>query len=226
MGRRKLSIQEYKQSLESRYGSSFLPDIERVKTFQFGTLSSVGEKYGVSREFIRQIFKRLFERSIKNCHKSKKEILKETDICLYDPRRKNADYSLNTCNVRKGATSELIVFKKLKELGFDDISFERSVDFKVNGKLVEIKSAFKTSSVGSRRSKYFRFCLSEIQRETADFIICYENVNKRFFVIPNMYFKNKQTIYIPEIINKSFKIQKDISAFENNFDALKKTSCN
>ena len=223
MGRKKHSIEDTKQALISRYGDSFICDLERLKKSEYGTLSSIGIKYNVSREYIRQMFERLFCDSVRNLHSNVKIRIKNSSGCLYDPRRKCADYSKNYGPVYKGAKSELVVFKKLKELGFNDISFGRSVDFKINGKLVEIKSSFKIHKTSKYAVYgYFRFALSKIQREKADFLICYDAVYSRFFIIPNSYFKNKPCVYIPPPINNCVKLQKEISVFENNFDALKR----
>ena len=83
-----------KRAIE-RYGPDIINDLKAIKTRQYWTLTQVGEKYGFSREYARQLFKRLFGKDA-TIYIKQKSTARKKDVsslrCNNDPRHKVADY--------------------------------------------------------------------------------------------------------------------------------------
>jgi hypothetical protein len=172
--------------LRQNYGVQLLKDINLVDSKHFWNLTSVADKYGVSRELVRQWYTKIKGRPYQKT-KSKKVAKRKVGYgCAHDPRHKIAEYQKGG-GVFAGATAELMFFNECKKRGFD-ISFccNGSVDFKVNTLLVDVKFCSKPKFFNvSNDTSYYKFVARGKQVEIAHFFACYHVSEKEFFIIPS-----------------------------------------
>jgi hypothetical protein len=194
--------------LFKKYGNHFLEDLEIIRNKPFYGLVYVAEKYGITRERVRQIHYRLYREkfgkvSVMKTAKIKKEI--KLIGCPYDPRTKIAN-STGQGYGRKGAEVEKKVFDKCKGFGLDvKIPQNNQVDLIVSGMGVEIKSCYKIFNPNPNPNKkylqkYEKFSLSIKQHKNISFemLILYSQIKKIFYVIPSPILRGKGSgIYIP-----------------------------
>ena len=177
----------YRRRAIAKYGPDIINNLKAIKTKQYRTLTQVGEKYGFSREYARQLFKTLFGKDFGHYEKQKSVARKkdtESLKCNNDPRHKVANYKPG--NIKNGAKAELLVFNKCKEMGFDvEVPCDMVFDLKINGFNVDVKSAGKASTFGGK-STYFHFSTNPHQHDQCDFYVCYAMPKDIFYVIPKI----------------------------------------
>lgn len=185
------TIEWYRKRLIDKYGAEIIDDLKALKTRQYWTLTALGEKYSFSKEYARQIFKTIFGESYGKYGKEK-TAKRRADAkmleCANDPRHKVANYEPG---IRKSAAkSELLVFNKCKELGFDvEIPCDAVFDLKINNFNVDVKSTSKTTKVVPKHkqataSEYFHFGTEPSQHVQCDFYICHVIPKDIFYIIP------------------------------------------
>jgi len=164
-----------------RYGIEFFNDLDRATQNPFFNLTDIGDKYGLTRERIRQIYKVIYGGPFNPVKKDKRATLEIGDPCINDPRRKVAEYKKGLQRI--GAKSELLVFKKCKKLGFDvRPRCEQITDLWVNGHIIDVKSCTLQSQ--PHLSKYYHFSIRPKQFELCDFFICHIVPENSFYIIP------------------------------------------
>lgn len=196
-GTREWCRKKMTRRLRHKYGESFLVDIEKIKDgLRFVTLDSVGKKYNLTRERVRQIFFVIYGCGVRSI---KKRI--DLKTCKHDPRIKVAEFKEGI--IKQGAVAELKFFKKCCELGFDvKPECGRTIDQNVNGYKVEIKASYSSRRTSEGQiTKHHHYSLSSKQIELADFFACYHFISDSFFIIP----KNKTPFF-----NKKCKKEKSI----------------
>ncbi len=187
-----------------KYGEEIIGDLKDLVDDHHLTLIEVGNKYGISRERIRQIFELLygFKYSVVVSKKieTKKRIAYKERIEKRNPTYKVENYKKNSYTHR-GAESEKRVYDICASLNYEIKPFEESgaIDLIINGYKVEIKSAHKTclTSPGAK-TPLFHFARRECQ-EIADFIICHAVPPNRFFIFPNYIFPKGGHLYLPSV---------------------------
>lgn len=177
------------KKLREKHGPEILKDFEALFKDPFWNLSEIGRKYGFTKENARRLFLRLYGFPYGKIKKEKDLRLKqELNIwdCLQDPRTCAAIYKPGV--VRLGVEAEVLVQQKCEELGLKYKYRPKgySIDFEINGKLVDVKSARVSIPSGrNRRTRYYHFSISKRQMTEVDFFICYIWPLKLFYVIPN-----------------------------------------
>lgn len=207
--------------LKERFGPEIIDDLKSAQTNPFFRITSIGDKYNITRERACQIYEIVHG---KRFSKDKNVIKKEPEIiCRNNPLYKAAEYK-KLGHIYRSALIEKLFMCKCEMLGYDiEIPCNKEIDIVVNGYKIEIKSSFKPFKLKRAKTGYYRFNISVNQRQHSDFIACYVAKIESFFIIPNedvgKTFNKTKTIYIQDI--------KDLSGtkyyeYKDRFDLLKK----
>ena len=207
------SMDSFRQRLVQRYGQDVVNDLETVKNKDKSNLRGIAAKYGFSREYARQIFKRLFGFSYTACLKAKISERREKVIkTLYDPEKKLIRYKEESLRY-KGAIGEKLCMDICRTIGYEIAVCREStatIDLVINGCKCEVKTAY--IPFGKQKTHYYRFSARPSQLEKADYFVCYIYPLNKFYVIPASEVK-AEAIYIPEHITTSSKYYKYDSAW-------------
>jgi len=185
-GLRGLSRGQFIKHLRKRYGPQLLKDLNVLFHKPFWNLTDVAQKHGFSREYARQLFAQIYRIPYRQIQERKARVRRAEESalnCTKDPVAKLATYKGKK---KMGAQVELMVKQKCEELGFEYKCEPNggSIDFEINGYMVEVKSMSKSRKTSKRGPKYFGFYLLESQRKLADFMIAYVWPTQTFYVIP------------------------------------------
>ena len=196
--------------LKEKYGRRIFNDLENLsKDFNL-TLTWLGDKYGFTREYARQIFFRYYgfeySKKVRNRvsrRKKEKERIRKQDFHLYyDPKYKVRRLKRGS-KVLRGAIAELKAKEICKYYKYKiTITPEKSIrliDLIVNDLFCEVKStlkSYKTSNISN--NAYFVCNFKPKQKEKADFLFWYIYSINTFYVIPSLAFPKGQSLYIPE----------------------------
>jgi hypothetical protein len=191
---------EFINSLISKYGEGIVEDLINIVN---SNLKTIGDKYGFTREYARQIFKKLFNVDytviVKEKKIKRKEFIEREIELRKDPRNKIKNYP-NGCHAYVGAIGEEKVLNILLGLGYSVKPYMkgRTFDLIVNEYKVDIKTCTKpTVTSSSSKTKTFKFQISEEQK-LGDFIICYAASINKYFIVPTNKLKNGRFLFIPE----------------------------
>lgn len=178
-----LPRRKFLKGLFRRYGQEILGDFNKLHVNPFWTLTAMGKKYGVTREYIRQAFGKLYGIPYTTARVQKTEARKDNLVCVNDPRHKVADYKEGL--VKKGAVGEFKTIKKCHELGFEAKPCrEKEIDLVINGYKVDVKSAYTSCKPTGCVSTYYRFCVSKKQIQKCAFIVCWIAPKDLFYIFP------------------------------------------
>ena len=186
-----------------KYGSEILTDLEKLRTLPYSTLQGVGEKYGVSREYVRLMFKTVYSKPYTCALREKRKVAKKENkiSCTHDPRHKVCEYIPNG-PVYKGAICEAEFLEQCESRGFCVRPILRQVvDLRVNGYLVDVKYCSVPIPTNPGGPPYYRYVVSKNQVQLCDFFACYHPGEEAFFIIPNTTLPPKSgiiSIYIPK----------------------------
>jgi len=191
-----------RDSMIRKYGQEIVSDFEKLADIHCGSLTTIGEKYGFTRERARQIFEILFGFKYKVFVSNRAATLKNRKRAEYikrkDPREKIKRYADGL--PKKGAEGEARVFNICSSLNYEIKAYaeDASIDLVINGFLVDVKTAYKTTVTGrSSRTPLYHFQRSDKQA-SADFFICHAVPINKFFIIPQSQWGKTKHIYIPE----------------------------
>lgn len=175
--------------LKDKYGEDIVDDILILKDDFTLTLQRVGDKYGVTREYIRQIYKKLtgekYTKALSGRRKEWEKIKNNMEIgCTNNPLHKIAEHKKSS-KTRQGA---IIEQKFINECNSRNLSVEipckSTIDLKVNGYNIEVKSNGKARVFSGAKIGRYLFCIRPNQYVKADFFACYHTKLKTFFIIP------------------------------------------
>lgn len=173
--------------LLGRYGAEFIHDLLVLKNTPGWSMTDVGKKYGVTREYIRQVFYQYFGYYYTECIKQKRDMVKN-DIapCVHDPKYKVAEYKKGSL-IKRGAVIELKFREICEAMGFDiKNSCSPTTDIIVNGYKVEIKSTTRPYKYypGSKSSSY-KWSIRADQIKENDYFALYRPDIDKFIIVPN-----------------------------------------
>jgi len=177
-----------RSNLVENHGKEILKDFDLLFKKQFWNLTELAKAYGFTRERARQLFKGLYGIPYGQIQKEK-TALKQAEMkiwdCVCDPRLKIIDKRDSL--VKRGAKAEVLVLEKCEELGYECEYAPKGhvVDFKINGKLVEVKSRNSGSPTRPKGATFYCTTLSPRQQKEADFVIFYVQPQNTFYVFPN-----------------------------------------
>jgi hypothetical protein len=203
----------FRERLVERYGQAIVNDYEAVRDKDKINLQSIADKYGFSREYARQTFKRLFGFDYTTCLKAKMSKRRERIIkTVHDPEKKLIRYKEGSLQY-KGAIGEKLCLDICRAIGYEIAVCREStptIDLVINGFKCEVKTAY--IPFGKQKTKHYRFTALPSQRNQADYFVCYIYPLNKFYVIPASEFQSL-SIYIPEHIATSSKYFKYYSAW-------------
>lgn len=206
------------------YGHLFLDDLERCRENPFWNLVDVARKYGISRERVRQLYKRVYKEPYRPTQKGLTQNKNEDISCSNDPRNK-VYYYTNGSTAGKGAHAELNFLQRCLENNLNvEIPCDSSVDLIVNGYLVDVKyrEEPKVSSQGCK-TRYFNYRITKEQIDRAEFFACYHPIEDSFFIIPNIKWKGRkkpQHIYISNQKSTYFNAKNRHWQYQDRYDLL------
>ena len=198
----KKELEKHKRNrLVEKYGSKIIDDFNMLGKNPAWTLITIGEKYGFTREYARQLCPTVLGDTYGNILKNKMVDYKKDTGCPNDPRHKFAEYERNGSNCWKSAKTEKMFFDECVRRGFDiEVLCNSKIDIKINGYLVDVKSCFSTLQPSkSNTTPYRRFKISKTQIKECDFLACYHGGEKTFFIIPRKEFPSCLGLYISEV---------------------------
>jgi hypothetical protein len=188
-----------KNNIRLKYGEEILFDLERLVAEYSLTLQSLGDKYNLTRERIRQLFKLVYGYSYTNVLRKKRNDHKiEERIKLKDPREQVKRYHHSA--LLKGVQSEAIVLEICQKLGYVVSPYRnQTCDLVINGIPCDVKSAHKLANTAKKGTnsevRYYHFSITKNQKRDATYIICHAVPKNEFYVIPREYISARQ-IYI------------------------------
>ncbi len=197
----------------SKYGELFLADMEKLRQNIAVTLQEIGNKHGLSRERIRQIFKLIYGHDYSNDFRIKTVIRTEAKerrrILKYDPRYKVKTYSKGS-RLYKGALTEELIFNKCVSLNYEvKLSPTWNIDLIINDYQVEAKSAHIAAITSPKQiTPLYHFTLRASQ-DNVDFIICHAVPINKIFIIPRNIFPKSRHLYIPEKSEHSWRAHRN-----------------
>lgn len=222
------------KKFEMKYGIDFFKDFESLRKNPYTKLGWVGNKYGISIERVRQLFRVFYgvpyTEAVDKCSIAMKE--GNVTNCHKDPRVNVATKEYLGERPRRYKKIEKLFYDKCEELSLSiKPNCKISVDCIVNGKKVDIKSTRRAKRFSKKGNiKYFAYSVSKKQIEICDFLACYNPRNKSFFIIPiNEFRKNiknynnikcNKHIYIPDRITNYISSKNNYIEYENAWHLL------
>lgn len=186
-----------------RYGTGLFKDMELSQSLHSITLRSIGDKYGISRERVRQLYKYYYGKSWREGKGPHKQ---EHDIgCEYDPKQKMLAYDINMATQRTfiRAQIEVELLNKCKSFNFPvTIIPSQRRRFIINGFSSIMYIATKasvTTKCYKNPMRYYRLVINDSTLYQSDFLIfaIYNNDLQTFYTFPFDYWKDKRSIYVP-----------------------------
>lgn len=172
--------------MESK-GVEVFNDFDFITHHPAHNLTTMAEKYGITRERMRQIYTKAtgLRGNAVSSAKSKRIMRDIREMtCAQDPRHYIA-MSPKDSHVYEGAIRELRFMEEAQRRGFSITpACDRSTDFVVNGWNLEVKGT-KAAYKGKRnRVGYYRFAGTHKEYRTLDFVAAYHPTEMCWFIIP------------------------------------------
>lgn len=198
---RKLTFDEQRRTiilnLIEKYGAGSICDLVDLNGERYTTLRAVGEKYGVTRELVRQWYKKIFRAPYKEAYKKRMSFIKVETACKRDPRRKLAEFK-NGSLVFKGAEKEKEFMDECIKRGFEcKPNCTNKTDFTVNGLDVEVKS--RSHANYTKRGSKTPICgytLNKGQKEKFSLLACWHPPTDTWFIIPKEAIEGRSNVNI------------------------------
>ncbi len=173
------------ERLIRKYGEEILQDFINIATDPHLKLVHLAKKYGFTRERARQLFVEV--NGIPYTEYRKKKMDKyygELEAHRIDTD-KRAERSVGNNSVHKGTKTEQILYKECRSRGLNIMPLYDKVDFKINGKKVEFKSAFRSHSTRDVWRKYYHFTgITDNESKNLQFFIALVVPENVFYIIP------------------------------------------
>jgi hypothetical protein len=203
----------------NRYGVQFIKDLKRLKRQPYWNLSSMGAKYGYSRELVRQVFKTVYNESITTYERIKAAMVREEVQgvgCRFDPRQK-MELALIESKIKRAESqtaqaartkilniqAKAAIFSECKARG---IPVEPHPDqyswLVINGHAVAIRCAAAAHRVNTHAETHNRYfhtnLLGDLIQKGAEFLIFYIMPTNTFWIFPKEFLVGKTLLSIPQ----------------------------
>ena len=172
--------------LTKKYGHKILDDFESLKNNPYTSLEWVGKEHGLTRERIRQLYYKIYGEKY-TIAKREQSLKKSEELsCKKDVRNYFAIIELEGIEPAQYKIYEKMFIDECLSRGFDvPTRCESDIDFIVNGFDVDVKFSKTPKVMGvGYITKYHHYSYSKKQADGADFLACYHNTTKAFFIIP------------------------------------------
>lgn len=183
--------------------------LKQLKSDTSTTLQSLADRYGVSRERIRQVYKELLGVPYTDCLSSKAKTRKVIARAKKKIKREQFRQDIylrfltySNGQAKMGTFIEWLVYQRCLDLGYNvSVGDTRIVDLTVNGLRVEVKSRHREPiTTGTSKILYYLFNIRAKQNALADYFVLYVAPKNEFYVIPNdrKGVMKSRLIHIPE----------------------------
>ncbi len=166
----------FKRKFEEKYGAGALEIFRHLVENPGNTLADMGRYFGFSREYARQIYRKIYGFAYTEVYRQKIEVKKIQRLNQLPAKRKDKKEPLSVIKVRE----------KVEELGFSFAYRNNGNPFNalINGYKVNIKAAYLPVQAG--RGKNFSISKNSQKREGCDFFICVcqDKEKRTFYLIP------------------------------------------
>ena len=178
-----------------RYGEEFLLDLEKARTRPLHTLSDVANKYGFTREWIRQLFTRIYGKPFMHYKRIKsKELRSEIENlgCKYDPIQRLNYIKENKNNINLNLQAQNLFISRCNKLGYTvETILDRKASLKINENSVIIRAGSNSRRLSPHSyCKYYYFNIESESLNNIDFIILYLADKELFYIVPSEIVKN------------------------------------
>ncbi len=215
-----------KESILTKYGFNIVEDLESCKVNPYHTLADVARKYGVSRERIRQIYKKIYDEPYTKKYKECKEKIQNQEIsCERDPRNKVKWYKQNTNSTwwERSLTEERFL-EECQKRGLDVIfPYDKRIDCIVNGYYIKVKNcAISTKTSPTQKVLYYRYNIQYTSVKLVDFFALWHEKTNSFFIVPNLFRArdNGVMIYISDDKSNYYTAKNRWWDYKNGFHQL------
>jgi len=174
--------------LKAKYGDEIISDFTVTVWLKDFKLKTLTQKYNILSDTSKKIFEFLNSTTYHE-FLTKKRTQKKTQIIAdkKDPY-KRFEHSKGTNNVHKGTLGEIRLFEACKEKNIDIIPVFNRIDYKINGKKVELKTRFSSVRTDYSRKNSRRFYnfgrISDKEWKNLEFLICLIFPHNLFYIIP------------------------------------------
>ncbi len=214
--------------LMDKYGQGFDDDMEVLRSGQT-TLAKIGNKYGLSRERIRQIYPKFFKeeytevahgKHVATLARKEKEY---EEHMVFDNRLKRAK---KNCTTYIGIIAENLFKNKCESLGYavKMMNGHHINDAEVNGIPVDIKSRTESAIYGKCKShqKYYHFNTTDKQRKAVKFFPFFLFDENSWYIFPVEEIKSN-TFFVPkyDIEYNGYHKYRDIQKYREAWHLLK-----
>jgi hypothetical protein len=196
-------LAEKKQKLIRKYGERLFADFDHLVKNPYPSLQTLADRYGLSRERIRQIYKMCYGVDWKSSVAARRSV--EADIgCRYDPRQKLMEHE---ANIRRNSAKsmlrthgEIALFDKCKEL---ELSIEVTPGnqhlYHINSHpvLFHTSARSKPTNVYCANSMPYHRINTVSHGVSAEYLIVCLFPRKLFYIFPEEYWVNRPVLYIP-----------------------------
>ena len=197
------TAEKTKDGLVKKYGPQILVDIESLK-HSLVTLREIGDRFGLTRERIRQIYKRIYDIEYTEVVNKRKGIRTEAHSSerLLRSQIENKLKRIKTDSACfKGVMAEFLFYKKCDLLGYDVAlrGFGKHIyDADVNGLKVEIKSCHSHKKMHPKSNQtYYHINPKQKQLNIVDFLAIFIAPENFWYILPKREFTKADSIYIP-----------------------------
>ena len=210
-------------NIDKKYGEQLIHDICDLRCDWNITLQSVADKYDISRERIRQLYRKLMGVSYSN---REKFVHEKPLVCVNHPYHKAAAFKGK--KPRSGSLYEKMFWDLCLESGYSVSVYKNSkIDMVINGHSVDVKGCSKPFFMSKHnKTGYYRYGISKYQCEKADFIACFHSTEDCFFIIPTKEIpktcNNRILIYISEHETNYYNTKNRYWEYRDRLDLLAK----
>jgi len=213
------NIEATTKKLIKKYGKEIIEDINKLNHQPYWNLKDLGVKYGFTREYARQLYNIFYKRPYRPVRTKKMEEKNKDLTCFHHPIRKYIDYKKGNYNTWKSVVIEKLFYEECKKREYNiEILCSNYIDIKVNGYLIDVKSCYTLNLHKGQKIPYYKYRISINQKKHCDFIACYHNTTKSFFIIPNNSIPKCRYIYLLE--KKSEFSKNKFWIYENAWNLL------
>ncbi len=208
-GRKKLSKEQYALRLGVRFGRNFISSLKRLENDPFLTGSHIAYRFGITREYIRQICDRLFQKGfLKNRHKRLREKKKKVT--------EDIKTQIRVSKIERNPRNSAIIaaFRKLKAMGFKPalgFFYNKPRIVLEDTRVITVYSTKHPRKLNQHSQRlYYAYQIKRRPPET-DYVITsyFQNGSYTFYIFPKDLFRTKQWILIPYPEDGSYRQYKE-----------------
>lgn len=185
----------FKKRFTNKYGTDAVPKFKNMVEESETSLAEVGRRFGFSREYARQVYKKIYGFEYTETYMKK---LKEKQERKSAPNEKSKLILL-----RK-------VIEKLNALDMNAYAFKEGSFYRIDSKGFKVDVRISTKPLGAPGKKYFRISYKKKYICNCDFVvfICFDGKKQVYYVIPREDLPKCGVVFYPECGSDDYKYEK------------------